>query len=138
MELYIAKDFKILIDPQDQDLLQDGPWYNVRGHAYNAKHYLHRLIAIRAFGARAYPWQVDHINRLRNDNRRCNLRWVTPQQQSWNRKNNVAPFIKKHRGGYLPLVPIGHLVFALTKCDTLEEALELQQLGFEGAQVYFG
>jgi hypothetical protein len=30
--------------------------------------------------------QIDHINRIKNDNRICNLRSVTNQQNQWNRK----------------------------------------------------
>lgn len=30
--------------------------------------------------------QIDHINRIKNDNRWCNLREATPRQNGWNKK----------------------------------------------------
>lgn len=34
-------------------------------------------------------YTVDHINRNTRDNRACNLRWATHQQQNRNRRNNI-------------------------------------------------
>jgi hypothetical protein len=36
------------------------------------------------------PW-VDHVNRIRHDNRKENLRWVTPLENSKNRKTSKNP-----------------------------------------------
>ena len=64
---------------------------------------------------------VDHVNGDRSDNRLCNLRLVTPQQNAWNRKAKGYTYIEKrkqyrtgtyHRGTY---VLIGYF-------DTEEEA----------------
>jgi len=47
--------------------------------------YVHRLIALHFIpNPEALP-QVDHINRDRSDNRIDNLRWVTAQQNDFNR-----------------------------------------------------
>jgi len=45
----------------------------------------HRLIVEAFYGLRDKRWQVDHINRIRTDNRLKNLRWVTIVDNMGNR-----------------------------------------------------
>ena len=45
----------------------------------------HRIIAEAFLGARPYGWEVDHINKVRNDNRVENLRWMNKSENSSNR-----------------------------------------------------
>jgi hypothetical protein len=58
----------------------------------NNKYYLmHRLAWLYVHGE--FPAQIDHINRIRNDNRLCNLREVTRCQNQQNRSlqsNNTS------------------------------------------------
>jgi hypothetical protein len=74
-----------LIDEQDYPLLSQFRWYYHEGYAitvinYPRKRYpMHRLIMGAANGQ-----EVDHINGKRSDNRRCNLRICTRQQNSYN------------------------------------------------------
>lgn len=46
----------------------------------------HRIIAEVFLGAKPYGWEVDHINKVRNDNRVENLRWIDKSENSSNRK----------------------------------------------------
>jgi len=51
---------------------------------------VHRLIAETFLGYKGYPYQVDHINRVRDDNRVSNLRWVTPIENLENRGSGIS------------------------------------------------
>lgn len=54
------------------------------GKIYNLK--LHRLIAIHYIPNPDNKPTIDHINRIKDDNRIKNLRWATSKEQSNNRK----------------------------------------------------
>ena len=60
----------------------------------NHKHYLkHRIVALQFIPNPDNLPQVDHINRIRTDNRLLNLRWVNRSENQWNRtshKNNIV------------------------------------------------
>lgn len=51
---------------------------------------VHRLVAIAFLGAIPKGYNVDHINRVRSDNRVQNLRIVTPKENSNNRIDCVG------------------------------------------------
>lgn len=50
----------------------------------------HRLIAETFLGEGEDGYNVDHINRVRDDNRVKNLRWVTPSENNLNREYKVS------------------------------------------------
>lgn len=57
-----------------------------RSFKHAGKPYLvHRLVAETFHENTDLKEQVDHINRIKNDNRMVNLRWVTPTENSRNR-----------------------------------------------------
>tara|TARA_R110000822_G_scaffold167086_1_gene307257 strand:+ start:88 stop:561 length:474 start_codon:yes stop_codon:yes gene_type:complete len=58
---------------------------------------LHRLLAIAFISNPENKRTVDHINRIRDDNRLKNLRWATDREQALNRV--VPPPKKITRGG---------------------------------------
>lgn len=68
----------------------DGP-NGYRVVTFNKKRYYEHRLAWY-FTHEEWPFEVDHINRDKADNRLCNLREVTKSQNQWNRglqKNNT-------------------------------------------------
>lgn len=97
----------VLVDDQDLPLISQYKWYfsSRTGYAITTKHVsgnkrigvvqknivMHKLIMATKPGE-----YVDHINRDKLDNRRCNLRTVSPKQNVWNagkQKDNTTGFI---------------------------------------------
>lgn len=88
--IHLTKGASTVVDDADYEFLSQWRWkLHPQGYAarstWNAaeKKYatvlMHRLIAQTPCGL-----QADHINRDRLDNRRCNLRNVTPSVNTWN------------------------------------------------------
>jgi hypothetical protein len=74
----------VLVDDCDRPMLEEmGKWFIDTGYCMkkskNKKLLMHRVIM-----KPPDDMQVDHINGNRLDNRRCNLRIVTNQQNQWN------------------------------------------------------
>ena len=59
----------------------------------NYKQFVHRLVAEAFIGPRPDDHTVDHINRVRDDNRVENLRYATASEQNLNRvfKRKISP-----------------------------------------------
>lgn len=89
VEIHTAHGDVILIDAVDFENVKQRCWcVETKGYARSGKERLHRFIMHPPKGL-----QVDHINRNKLDNRRCNLRIVTNQQNHFNRpvnKNNTS------------------------------------------------
>ena len=92
-EIKTAKGGIILIDVSDAKSCKEHSWY-IDDKGYPSTCYkgkttrLHRFLIGETNGL-----QVDHINRNKLDNRRCNLRLVTNQQNQFNQgisKNNTS------------------------------------------------
>jgi hypothetical protein len=85
---------KIILDDQDKHLLKKYHWYLSEGYALamidGKKTRMHHLILPKKKG-----FEIDHINRNRSDNRRCNLRYVTSSQNTMNsskRSDNTSGY----------------------------------------------
>lgn len=84
-----------LVDNSDYDLASKYEWSFSSGYARRNRtrdcpsNFLHRLLMDEPQG------QVDHINGIRWDNRRCNLRLASDTQNKWNkakRRDNTSGF----------------------------------------------
>lgn len=91
---------------------------------------IHRLAYALHHGADPHPYEIDHINRVRDDNRACNLRLVTPKQQSSNRHYTRLKKVKitTSDGGSVIARSAGAAAFIL-QCprNTLHSALHRGQ-----------
>jgi hypothetical protein len=95
MELFIDNHI-VLIDDEDYDKIKDYKWYIVKDHRnyYVMKTQKNHcnLSTIRMHTIFMNPpkgLQVDHINGNGLDNRKCNLRIVTPQQNQMNKCKQI-------------------------------------------------
>ena len=70
------------------------------------------------------PKEIDHINGIRNDNRICNLRSVTPQQNQWNRNTAKGYYFNKRSKKYKAQIAINTKRIHLGLYDTPEQARE--------------
>lgn len=102
--LHSSKKLYALVDDAAYDHLSSRKWYvSAHGYAVSTSHKkgqgrgskgrninvsMHRLIMEAGSGI-----FVDHINGNRLDNRRSNLRLVTPRENCWNRKLKSAGYI---------------------------------------------
>jgi len=90
---------------------------------------IHRLVALHYIPNPEGKPQVDHINRIRNDNRVENLRWATHSENNQNtlkqknnksghknicyqKKDNLWMYYKRYQGK-------GHMKYFKTKIDSL-------------------
>ena len=95
-EIVTAKGDVILIDSADVGLAKSYCWHvDSKGYAHggnNEKRFrLHNLLMSAPKGM-----VIDHINRNKLDNRRCNLRIVTNQENQFNRglgRNNKSGYL---------------------------------------------
>ena len=86
--------------------------------------YVHRVIWLMQTG----EWpehEIDHINRIRTDNRWCNLREVTHQQNNFNREDSSPNlYITPHRNKLQVRVPIKGKTTYIGTYSTMVEALQ--------------
>lgn len=115
--------FHVIYDDDDQHLVEQHRWCMTgRPGLYYAATFvegrcllMHRLIMGLPDGV------VDHINRNTIDNRRVNLRVVTPQENQWNRGNHG--YGNNPRRGVFRL-PDGKYRATITRTfGTVEEAI---------------
>tara|TARA_R110000824_G_scaffold360843_1_gene548602 strand:- start:32 stop:472 length:441 start_codon:yes stop_codon:yes gene_type:complete len=107
------------------DLFNNGKRSNKKIHRLLAEHFIENPYNLK---------EVDHMNRIRNDNKLTNLRWVTHSQNNQNKsvnKNNKLGIknicYHKQKNKYQYKKTISGIT-VLKYFDTLEEALEFKNL----------
>jgi hypothetical protein len=95
---------------------------------------LHRLIAKAFIPNPENKPCVDHINRNRQDNRACNLRWCTYRENNENKRTDLTTAISGHRNITTRLLVSGETSYKLryirdgivtnATFETLEDALD--------------
>ena len=117
-----------IIDIEDYLIIKDFKWYlgnngYLMSDSDNQRNYLHRLILNK-------PTEyIDHINRDKLDNRKCNLRLCNQSQNGYNRKlnkNNISGYkgvswINDKRK-FKSQIKNNYKVYFLGYYDTKEEA----------------
>lgn len=99
-----------LFDREDEDLIKAHTWSLARGHVRTIVDgktvYFHRMILKCPDDV-----QIDHINRDKTDNRRCNLRFATHAENQRNRqahKDNACGYkgvcMNKRTGKYFAYI----------------------------------
>lgn len=114
------------IDQEDYEkYLKDKTCYLSKGYVLLNNKGIHRII----MDVTDPKLQVDHINHDPLDNRRCNLRVATPQQNSYNKnvfKNNTTGYTGVHlykpTGKYMAYIKADNKRKHLGYYETLEEA----------------
>ena len=98
---------------------------NINGNRYFA----HRLIWVMVNGE--WPEEIDHINGDRTDNRLCNLRAVSRQEnlrnlakRSDNSSGHTGVSFSKRDGVYVAYIGIGNKTKVIGRYSTAEEAAE--------------
>lgn len=94
----VGKTQKAIVDDEDYEWLKDLKSWTLFNNGYAVLHKgngwnrsMHRLVMFAQQGQ-----EIDHINGNRLDNRKCNLRFVTRQQNLYNKKkrNNTSSIYK--------------------------------------------
>ena len=146
--IYTRKQEKIFVDDNDYEWLNKTTWYldkdgyavsskriGLRKEGKQIKYFMHRLILNPPKN-----YQSDHINGVKLDNRRNNLRAATPSQNQHNsrlRKDNTSGYkgIVKHYERWQAVICINKKDISLGVFNTKEEAAVAYNIG---AKKYFG
>lgn len=113
--------------------LEAGAQNKSNGYLYVSVHgrdYLvHRVVMLMCYGFYGEGLDVDHINHIRNDNRLCNLRFVTGSENSKNQSLSsksttgvTGVSFSKTRKKYRARITVDRESIYLGIFDTLEEA----------------
>ena len=89
----------------------------------------HRVIMMLCFGHIPENAEIDHINHVRNDNRLCNLRFVTGSENSRNKSVSsrnttgvTGVYFYKRLQKYVARISVDWKIIHLGYFETLEEA----------------
>lgn len=95
------------IDPDDADLIGCYRWSISAGYAIR-RDSEGRTIPMQAdvLGVRTNRWWlIDHINRVRHDNRRCNLRLINAAGNAQNKPHSPVTIVVAPPTGFIDLPP---------------------------------
>lgn len=133
----------VLVDDNDRPMLEAyGKWrmhtkgYVCMGRTKNKKYVnilMHREIMKPPPG-----YQVDHINGIKTDNRRCNLRIVTSQENQWNRPSVKGYTYCRANKKWMAYVNLDGRFKNLGYFKTEEEAKEARRIAKEKYYVIVG
>ena len=140
---YDSKGNEFYFDLEDYDKIKDYYWYNRYGYfsneTINGKIYLHKLIMNVS---ELENMVIDHINRQRNDNRKCNLRLATVIQNSYNAnipKDNTSGYIgitwDKSRNKWIAGIKVNYKRINLGRYHDIEDAIKVR---LKAEKQYFG
>lgn len=119
----------VLIDEEDRAMLETYGQWNVDQTGYCRKTIripgtkkfrtilMHRVLMNPPDGM-----QIDHINGLRHDCRKCNLRIVTKQQNDWNRSKVKGYYWNKDAQKFQACIALSGKQFHLGLFNTEDEA----------------
>ena len=133
----------MLIDYADYPLVKKYRWRVEKSNGYFATTIDGKAVLLHRMLLPDIPGLVcDHINRNKLDNRRCNLRYATPQENSRNRKkarNNTTGFIgvcwHVRNKKYVAQIKVDGKIHNLGQFKTSEEAARARD---KAALFFFG
>ncbi len=121
---------KILkLDFEDRELLNNKWCLDKDGYAIRRGKRMHRVIMNAPSNL-----VVDHINHDILDNRKCNLRLVTIQENARNRKKQTGIYKRKDGGKWQAQIMVNYKNIKLGCYNTYQEALEVRK---NAEQKYF-
>ena len=143
VEGHFNGDTLMYIDYVDYPRVRKHRWWIDKGSGYFVTNIDNRTITLHNFLMQPPEGMVcDHINRNKLDNRRSNLRYATPKQNSRNRskgRNNTSGYIGVclhiRRKKYVAQVKVDNRTINLGEYDSAEEAAKARD---RAALFYFG
>lgn len=130
----LNENFIMKCDVDDWNKLKDIKWSkNHYGYASGTDVVSKKKIAFhRVIMGKKEGFVVDHINRDRLDNRKCNLRFLTQRENTWNanlRSNNTTGFTGVRKAGkkWVARIMVDRKNLYLGTYDTKEEAIEARK-----------
>lgn len=123
----------MICDLDDWERLKDIKWSrNSGGYASGANAENKIVIFHKQVMGENGEYIVDHINRNRLDNRKCNLRFATYAQNTWNKgmvKTNTsgAVGVYKHGKKWQVRITVNHKKMHLGAYETFEEAVKVRK-----------
>ena len=131
-DLEVIVDLDIAEDVKNRKWCEDSGGYAVANFNGNLIR-LHDYVMAKTYGAKPEGNYIDHINQDKHDNRRINLRFVSPTENSMNvpiRNNNTSGFVgvsQTRHGTYRAYITLNKKQVSLGYYKTLEEAVNARR-----------